>query len=97
MIRVGLLSDTHGFLDDSILKHFEKCNEIWHAGDFGNAAIAENLNAFKPLKGVFGNVDGYDIRSVYPQNLLWTCEEVNVYMTHIGGHPKRYAQELKTN
>lgn len=95
MTRIGLLSDTHGYLDDAVFKHFDACDEIWHAGDFGNIALAEKLQAFKPLKGVYGNIDGYDVRSVYPQKLIWTCEEVNVYMTHIGGYPGRYAPGIK--
>lgn len=95
MTRIGLLSDTHGFLDEAIFKHFEQCHEVWHAGDFGNVALAEKLNAFKPLKGVYGNIDGYDIRSVYPQQASWTCEETQIFMTHIGGYPGRYAPGIK--
>lgn len=95
MTRIGLISDTHGFLDDKVFKHFESCDEIWHAGDFGTVAIAEKLNTFKPLKGVYGNIDGYDVRSVYPEKLIWTCEDVKVYMTHIGGYPGRYAPGIK--
>jgi uncharacterized protein len=95
MTRIGLLSDTHGFLDQSVFNHFEACDEIWHAGDFGTVAIAEQLSAFKPLKGVWGNIDGYDVRSHYPQKLIWACEKVMIYMTHIGGHPGRYAPGIK--
>jgi len=95
MTRIGLLSDTHGFLDEVIFKHFENCDEIWHAGDFGNETIAERLQQFRPLRGVYGNIDGYDVRSVYPQKLIWTCEKVVVYMTHIGGYPGRYAPGIK--
>lgn len=90
MKKIGLISDTHNYLDEAVFKHFENCDEIWHAGDFGNASIAEKLAAFKPLKGVFGNIDGYDIRGTYPENLRWKCEEVNIFMTHIGGYPPRY-------
>jgi putative phosphoesterase len=90
MTRIGLISDTHTFLDDAVFKHFDQCDEIWHAGDFGNASVANRLAAFKPLKGVYGNVDGNDIRGTYPEHLHWTCEEVNIYMTHIGGYPPRY-------
>jgi len=101
MTRIGLLSDTHGYLDDAVFKHFEQCDEVWHGGDFGTIAIAESLKAFKPLKGVYGNIDGYDVRRVYPEKLVWNCEAVTVYMTHIGGYPNRYAtgikQELLTN
>lgn len=95
MTRIGLLSDTHGFLDDAVFKHFEACDEIWHAGDFGTVAVAEALQNVKPLKGVYGNIDGYDVRSVYPQKEVWTCEEVTVFMTHIGGYPGRYAPGIK--
>ena len=97
MTRIGLISDTHGWLDDGVFKHFDKCDEIWHGGDFGSAAIAESIAAFKPLKGVYGNIDGYDIRSVYPLKQIWKCEEVPVYMTHIGGYPNRYAPSVKSD
>lgn len=95
MTRIGLLSDTHGYLDDKVLTHFENCDEIWHAGDFGHAGVAEQLKAIRPLKGVFGNIDGRDIRSLYPETLAWKCEEVPVYMTHIGGYPPRYKPGIK--
>ena len=95
MVRIGLISDTHGFLDESVFRHFEQCDEIWHAGDFGNIELADRLAAFKPLRGVYGNIDGKDIRSIYPENLKFTCEEVNVWMTHIGGYPGRYDPKIK--
>ena len=90
MQKIGIISDTHNYLDEAVFKHFENCDEIWHAGDFGNGAIAARLAAFKPLKGVYGNIDGKDIRGSYPEQLRWKCEEVNVFMTHIGGYPPRY-------
>ena len=95
MKRIGLISDTHNYLDDAVYRHFEACDEIWHAGDFGTSAIAEALQAFKTLKGVFGNIDGQDIRSHFPEVLSWTCEDVTIYMKHIGGYPKRYAPGVK--
>ena len=95
MTRIGLISDTHNYLDEAVFKHFEKCDEIWHAGDFGTATIADSLKEFKPLKGVYGNIDGYDIRSFYPEKLVWNCENVKIYMTHIGGHPNKYAAGIK--
>ena len=95
MTRIGLLSDTHGHLDKSVYKHFEGCDEIWHGGDFGNIELANELAAFKPLKGVYGNIDGNDIRSVYPLQLQWQCEGVSVFMTHIGGYPGRYSKDVK--
>ncbi|MGZ3923768.1 MAG: metallophosphoesterase family protein [Flavisolibacter sp.] len=95
MTRIGLISDTHNYLDEAVFRHFEQCQEIWHAGDFGTVAIADGLKEFKPLKGVYGNIDGYDIRGIYPEKLVWNCEDVKVYMKHIGGHPGKYAPGVK--
>lgn len=97
MTRIGLISDTHGFLDEAVFTHFKNCHEIWHAGDFGTVEIANRLTnqSGLPLKGVFGNIDGYDVRSVYPEKLIWPCEDVKVYMTHIGGYPNKYAPGIK--
>ncbi len=97
MTRICLLSDTHGYIDDKIFQYTRECNEIWHAGDFGPGAIAHELieRSGLPLKGVYGNIDGYDIRSVYPETLLFTCEGVSVYIKHIGGYPNRYAPGVK--
>jgi putative phosphoesterase len=94
MTRIGLISDTHGFLDESIFKHFENCDEIWHAGDFGND-VAEKLKPFKPIKGVFGNIDDQKIRSEFPEQLIFMCEEVKVMMRHIGGSPPKYNPETR--
>lgn len=95
MTHIGLLSDTHGFLDENILKHFEKCDEIWHAGDFGSIEITERLRAFKPLRGVYGNIDGQDIRAIFPETDIFNCEEVKVMIKHIGGYPPKYNPETK--
>jgi uncharacterized protein len=96
MRKIGLISDTHGYLDEGVLGHFKQCDEIWHAGDFGSLAIAEKLQTTQiPLRGVYGNIDGQDIRSVYPEQLVWLCEEVKVMMTHIGGYPPRYNPKVK--
>jgi uncharacterized protein len=95
MTRIGLISDTHNYLDDAVFKHFEDCNEIWHAGDFGTIAIADKLAAFKPLKGVYGNIDGKDVRSTYPEHLRFKCEDVDVWITHIGGYPDKYSPFVK--
>ena len=95
MTRIGLLSDTHHFLDPLIFDHFKDCDEVWHAGDFGTSVIAEELQAFRPLRGVYGNIDGYDIKSVYPLQLVFMCEEVKVMMRHIGGYPPRYNGDTK--
>lgn len=95
MTRIGLISDTHHFLDEKVFEHFKDCDEIWHAGDFGTIDIANQLKDFKPLKGVYGNIDGYDVRSIYPETLNWNCEDISVMMTHIGGHPQKYAPGVK--
>lgn len=95
MTRIGLISDTHNFLNDAVAKHFENCDEIWHAGDFGNASIAEKLKSVNPLRGVYGNIDGQDIRSIYPEQIVFYCEKVKVMIRHIGGYPPRYNPETK--
>jgi len=101
MTRIGLLSDTHHYLDENIFKHFEKCDEIWHAGDFGSVSIAEKLkdpvsvSKKHILRGVYGNIDGNDIRSEYPEQLIFNCEEIKVLIKHIGGYPGRYAPGVK--
>lgn len=90
MTTIGLISDTHDYLDEAVYRHFANCDEIWHAGDFGSASIAEALQQCKPLRGVYGNIDGQDIRSQFPETLVWTCEQVKIVMTHIGGYPPKY-------
>lgn len=95
LTRIGLISDTHHFLDEAIAEHFSGCDEIWHAGDFGTIAVADKLKALKPLKGVYGNIDGQDIRKEFPEQLVFICEEVKVMMRHIGGYPPRYNPETK--
>ena len=97
MIRIGLISDTHSFLDENVFRHFKKCDEIWHAGDFGNNEIAKQLanQSGLPLKGVYGNIDGNDIRTIYPEQLVFMCEGVKVMIRHIGGSPPRYNPETK--
>lgn len=94
MTRIGLISDTHGHLDVNVFRHFEHCDEIWHAGDFG-PGVAAQLSGFKPLKGVYGNIDDRLIRDQYPEQLLFTCEQVRVMIRHIGGAPPRYNPETK--
>jgi putative phosphoesterase len=95
MIKIGLISDTHSYLDPAVFKYFDDVDEIWHAGDFGTLALADEILAFKPLKGVYGNIDDKDVRQVYPEHLKFKCEEVNVWMTHIGGYPDRYSSNVK--
>lgn len=95
MTTIGLISDTHHFLDEAVFEHFEQCDEIWHGGDFGTIAIAEKLQAFKPLRGVYGNIDGPDVRAVFPEQLVFNCEDVKVMMRHIGGYPPKYNPATK--
>ncbi|MDO4819955.1 MAG: metallophosphoesterase family protein [Prevotella sp.] len=90
MKRIGIISDTHGFWDEKYARYFGKCDEIWHAGDIGSVEIAERLNALRPLRAVCGNIDGGDLRMMYPEVLRWKCEEAEVLMKHIGGYPGRY-------
>jgi putative phosphoesterase len=94
-MHAGLISDTHGFLDEAIFAYFEKCDEVWHAGDFGPAAVLERLKTFKPIRGVFGNIDGAEIRAELPLDLEWECEGLRVYMTHQGGYPGSYDRRAK--
>ncbi len=95
MKRIGLISDTHGYLDDAVFRYFDACDEIWHAGDFGTLELADQLAAFKPLRGVYGNIDGQDVRIIHPEHQFFTCEEVKVWMTHIGGYPGKYPAKIK--
>ncbi len=95
MKRIGLLSDTHTFIDEKILDFFKDCDEIWHAGDIGNIETADTISDLKPLKAVYGNIDGQDVRTVYPKIQSFDCEEVKVLMTHIGGYPGKYEKEMK--
>ncbi len=96
MTKIGLLSDTHNYMDEAILKHLENCDEIWHGGDFGTITVAEQLRKkLKPLRGVYGNIDGMDIRSEFPEELIFMCEDVKVFIKHIGGYPNKYAPGVK--
>ncbi|EFK59308.1 metallophosphoesterase family protein [Sphingobacterium spiritivorum] len=95
MTKIGLISDTHSYLDEAVFTYFENCDEIWHAGDFGSLQVADALAAFKPFRGVYGNIDGKEIRVQYPENLRFMCEGVDVWMTHIGGYPGRYSSAVK--
>ena len=101
MTRIGLLSDTHSFLDHAVLKHFKKCDEIWHAGDIGNESVLDQLKAFKPIRAVYGNIDSHIIRKECPLHQRFKCEDVDVWITHIGGYPERYSRfiqkEIETN
>lgn len=95
MKRIGLLSDTHGYLHSRLFSFFEKVDEIWHAGDFGDLETADRLAAFKPLTGVYGNIDDHRVRAVYPLHRRFNCEGVDVWITHIGGYPGRYERYVQ--
>ncbi len=95
MKRIGLLSDTHAYWDERYLRHFEQCDEIWHAGDIGSIELAQKLNEFRPLKAVYGNCDGGDLRRLYTENLRWNCEDADILMTHIGGYPGKYDPHIR--
>lgn len=94
MKRIGLISDTHGYLDNAVFEHFKNCDEIWHIGDFGPDVI-EPLQQYKPLKGVYGNIDTADIHKDFPDQLVFMCEDVKIMMRHIGGYPPKYNTETK--
>ncbi len=96
MKQIGILSDTHGTFDESLRIFFAQCDEIWHVGDIGTLALADKIAAFKPLRCVWGNIDGAECRRAFNKFELFECECVRVLMTHIGGYPKRYAPEALT-
>ncbi|PSL30001.1 metallophosphoesterase family protein [Chitinophaga ginsengisoli] len=95
MKKIGLMSDTHSYLHPDVFRYFDKVDEIWHAGDIGNTELADKLEAFKPFRAVYGNIDGADVRVRYPLNLHFELEHVKVYITHIGGYPGKYAPGVK--
>jgi putative phosphoesterase len=95
MKRIGLLSDTHGHVPKQAFTFFADCNEIWHAGDIGNLETAKELAGIKPLKAVYGNIDGQELRSFYPLYQNFNCEGVKVLMIHIGGYPGKYTPEAR--
>ncbi|MDR3188724.1 MAG: metallophosphatase family protein [Prevotellaceae bacterium] len=89
-MKIGILSDTHGLFDEPLRHFFAEVDEVWHAGDIGGSSVAEAIAAFKPLRAVYGNIDGEDIRRSHPLYQRFACEGVQVLMTHIGGYPGRY-------
>jgi putative phosphoesterase len=93
--KIGLLSDTHGFLDERFFTLFSSCDEVWHAGDIGDIAVTDALEKFKPLRAVCGNIDGTKVRSAFPEEIIFNCESVNVFLIHIGGYPGNYFPCIK--
>ena len=90
MTKIVLLSDTHSYIDDSILKYVKEADEVWHAGDIGDITVTDAIKNLKPLKAVYGNIDNTMIRSEFPEHNRFMCEDVDVWITHIGGYPKAY-------
>jgi len=101
MKKILLISDTHGYIDEKIIKYANQVDEIWHAGDIGDISVTDTLKTIKPLKAVYGNIDDQKIRSEFPLHNRFFCEKVDVWITHIGGYPKKYnpkiIDELRSN
>ena len=95
MKKIGVLSDTHGFFDPKLKHFFGNCDEIWHLGDIGSIKVVEEIRKLKPLRAVYGNIDGQEIRKEFNENERFWCEEVEVWMTHIGGYPRRYNSHVR--
>jgi len=94
-MKIGLLSDTHSFLDPKVFEYFADCDEVWHGGDVGDASLLDELEAFKPLRGVYGNIDDTAVRRRLPLNLDFEVEGLRVFITHIGGYPGRYTPRVR--
>ena len=90
MTKILLLSDTHSHIDDTILKYVKQADEVWHAGDIGDLKVTDTIKTLKPLKAVYGNIDDHKTRLEFPEHNRFTCEEVDVWITHIGGYPNKY-------
>ncbi|APG60193.1 metallophosphoesterase family protein [Christiangramia salexigens] len=95
MKRILLLSDTHSHMDDRILHYCEQADEIWHAGDIGDLKVTDQLNSVKPVIGVYGNIDNAVIRKEFPLHQRFMCEDVDVWITHIGGYPGKYSPAIR--
>jgi putative phosphoesterase len=94
--QIGILSDTHGYIPKSLFDFFSNCDEVWHAGDWGGLELVKELSNFKPLKTVYGNIDGPEIRQQMPEVLTFTVENIEVCMLHIGGYPGKYTPLFNT-
>ena len=95
MKKIAIISDTHGFLDTQIIDIFKKCDEVWHAGDFGYSPNIKKIINQNKLRGVYGNIDGKDIRIIYPKILKFKCDQIKILMTHIGGYPGKYLKYIE--
>ncbi|WP_298903782.1 metallophosphoesterase family protein [uncultured Psychroserpens sp.] len=90
MTKILLLSDTHSYIDDAILKYVKQADEVWHAGDIGDLSVTDAIKDLKPLRAVYGNIDNAEARAEFPEHNRFMCENVDVWMTHIGGYPPKY-------
>ena len=95
MKKILLLSDSHGYMGEEILKHIRSCDEVWHAGDIGDPTVTDAIKKLKPLRAVYGNIDGAEARSEFPLHQKFQIEGVKVWITHIGGYPNRYSKNVR--
>lgn len=95
MKKILLLSDTHSYIDEAILKHVRNADEVWHAGDIGDLKVTDTIKKLKPLRAVFGNIDNAEARLEFPLHQRFLCEQVDVWITHIGGYPGRYSPAIR--
>ena len=95
MRKILLLSDTHSYIDDQILKYVKMADEVWHAGDIGDLKVLDTISKLKPVRAVYGNIDNVEARRAYPLDQTFFVERVAVWMTHIGGYPGRYKQRVR--
>ncbi|KVV15285.1 metallophosphoesterase family protein [Flavobacterium sp. TMP13] len=95
MTKILLLSDTHSYIDDTILKYVKQADEVWHAGDIGNLEVTDAIKKLKPLRAVYGNIDDAKARLEFPLDNRFFCEKVSVWITHIGGYPGKYNPKIK--
>ena len=89
------MSDTHSYMDDTILKHVKQADEVWHAGDIGDLKVTDSIKSLKPLRAVYGNIDDEKARLEFPLDNRFVCEGVDVWITHIGGYPNRYNVRIR--
>jgi hypothetical protein len=94
-LKIGLLSDTHSYLDQRILDHLDQCDEIWHAGDIGKIEVLDRLQSHKPTRAVWGNIDDHEVRAASPKDNIFTADQLKVWITHIGGYPPKYYPAIR--
>ena len=95
MTNIGIISDTHGYVDDRVFEYFRDCDEIWHAGDIGNLTLAMRFETAKTFRAVYGNIDDKEVQLRYPENLIFNCEDLKILITHIAGSPPKYNPRVK--